>query len=68
MTAIEMHNLLKDAKYALFQNDIWHRGTAEGFTHILYCRYCHYSQSHGHGDHCIVVRLGSAVDGGSEHG
>lgn len=61
MTATEMHDLLRDAKAALYQHDIWRHGETEGFEHILYCRYCHYSQSHGHGDSCLIVRLDAAV-------
>lgn len=61
MTATDMHDLLRDAKAAIFQHDIWKYGDHQ-FSHILYCQYCHYSQTHGHGDNCITVRLQSACE------
>jgi hypothetical protein len=60
MTATEMHDLLKDALAALQRKPYWHFGEGS-FSHILYCDYCGYSQSHRHGESCIVKRLESVV-------
>lgn len=62
MTATEMHDLLRDAKTALESKPYWHFGTGQ-FSHISYCDYCGYSQSHGHGEQCVIKRLESAVNG-----
>lgn len=66
MTATEMHDLLRDASTELFRHGIWFAGSGQ-FKHILYCSYCHYSQTHGHGENCIIVRLNSALETGAEH-
>ena len=39
----------------------WRPGTSPGFEHIDYCRWCHYSQSHGHSANCIIPRLEAAT-------
>lgn len=56
MRATEMHDLLKVAYQALLQNEVWRWGEAP-FQKIKYCRYCSYSQDHGHGDNCVLARL-----------
>lgn len=56
MTATEMHDLLLKAHDAL-NVDVFKPGWIPEFTHIKYCRYCHYSEAHGHGDQCILVQL-----------
>lgn len=61
MKATEMHDLLHDVQSKLEGHiDVWRAGDPP-FGHIQYCRFCHYSQSHGHGDDCIIKRLHDAV-------
>jgi hypothetical protein len=42
--------------------DVWRAGESAQFSHIEYCRHCHYSRSHGHGDRCLYARLASEID------
>lgn len=60
MRATEMHDLLADVRQAL-NDDVWKRGEHDGLKNIYYCRYCSYSQSHGHGEDCIIPRLEAAT-------
>lgn len=62
MTAVEMHDLLADSLKALQEKPYWHFGDGQ-FSNISYCDYCGYSQSHGHGEKCVIPRLESAVNG-----
>jgi hypothetical protein len=55
-------NLLTDIRKALQTIKIFERGSVP-FNNIWYCVFCHYSQSHGHGETCIILRLDSALDG-----
>lgn len=61
MRATEMHDLLVDSLRAIKSTPIWEFGGAKGFEHILYCRHCHYSKEHGHGETCVVARLERAT-------
>lgn len=65
MRATEMHDLLRDAKAAIESKPYWHFGQGQ-FSDIAYCDYCHYSQSHGHGENCVVARLERAVPSATE--
>lgn len=56
MTATEMHDLLK-AAYDALNLDVWRPGTTPEFRHINYCKYCHYSESHGHVKTCLLEQL-----------
>jgi hypothetical protein len=56
-TAAAPFNELMRAAHAALDVDVWQPGQFPGFTHILYCRYCHYSQEHGHGKDCILKQL-----------
>lgn len=72
MRATEMHDLLIQAHDAL-NVDVFQPGKFPGFGNINYCRYCHYSEAHGHGDTCILRQLKRIADsaepnGGAEHG
>ena len=63
MRATEMHDLLAKARAALQSVEpLWLPGRMPGFTHINYCRYCHYSQGHGHGDACVLRQLENLED------
>jgi hypothetical protein len=59
MTATEMHDLLRDSLAALQKKPYWHFGDDQ-FSHISYCDYCGYSQSHGHDEDCVIARLEAA--------
>lgn len=56
MTATEMHDLLLKAHDAL-NVEVFRPGKWPGFTSINYCRYCHYSEAHGHGNECVLIQL-----------
>jgi hypothetical protein len=62
MKATEMHDLLREVRAWLHEHvEIWHDGEGQ-FQHIRYCTFCSYSQSHGHGEKCLLTRLESAVN------
>lgn len=59
MTATEMHDLLRDSLAAFREQGIWKTG--DTFVHIQYCKYCHYNQTIGHGEQCVIARLERAT-------
>lgn len=61
MRATEMHDLLQAAHKALIEAGVFVKGQWPGFPEIDYCRHCHYSQGHGHGADCIILRLERAT-------
>lgn len=61
-----MHDLLREDRAWLREHtETWHDGEGQ-FKHIKYCVFCHYSQSHGHGENCLLTRLDSTTSEGSE--
>jgi hypothetical protein len=62
-----MHDLLRDAfTHVEHEASLFSAGSTPGFTHIYYCRFCHYSSAHvaehGHGPSCLYDRLKKATD------
>ena len=57
--------LLEEARDKLAA-DAFQPGDTDGFRHINYCRHCHYSESHGHGDDCIISRIDRYLATGGE--
>lgn len=55
-----MHDLLAACKTVILDFPIWQPGSGQ-FANIQYCRYCHYSMAHAHGQDCIVARLERAA-------
>lgn len=56
---VEAYDLLHEALANLSKN-VWHKG--EGFFSMYsYCNYCSYSEIHGHGQSCILIRLREAL-------
>ena len=60
MTATEAHDMLAECKKFIESAGIFQYGIGS-FAHIQYCKFCHYSMSHGHGDKCLIVRLERAT-------
>lgn len=61
MRATEMHDLLMKAHDAL-NVDVFRPGIFPGQKEINYCRYCHFSEAHGHGEECILRQLKRIAD------
>jgi hypothetical protein len=62
MRATEMHDLLADCRKVITESiPVWKPGDGR-FSHIQYCRYCHYSIGHAHADYCLLVRLDAVAD------
>lgn len=72
MTATEMHDLLALAFNEIQKRSLYESGTQKEFTHVMYCRFCSYSQSHiaehGHDETCLYGRLERACSPNSASG
>jgi hypothetical protein len=64
MRATQMHDLLLECQKHL-ESNTYSKGKHEGFEHIEYCNFCHYSLPHiaanGHGKTCLLERLRHAT-------